>query len=126
MASTKSFQTNPSRLANFLAAVQDSNPPLQATPHTVIWKLHKVELLYFQPKVKKYKTPIFMIYSLINRPFILDLAPGESLIGYLVEKGYEVYLLDFGIPSYEDRDIKMTDYISKYITRGVRRALLHS
>ena len=44
----------------------------------------------------------------------------------LVNSGYDVYLLDWGIASYEDKDINIEDYIEDYIKKGVRRALRHS
>jgi polyhydroxyalkanoate synthase subunit PhaC len=63
---------------------------------------------------------------LVNQPFILDLGPDNSLIKSFVDNGYDVYLLEFGIPGYEDKDLDLDDYIIKYIQKGVQRALLHS
>ena len=37
-----------------------------------------------------------MIYALINKPYILDLYPGNSLIEHLTNQGHDVYLLDWG------------------------------
>ncbi|MDQ7860862.1 hypothetical protein RCO48_06780 [Peribacillus frigoritolerans] len=68
----------------------------------------------------------FLIYSLINTPLILDLSPGNSLIESFVNEGFDVYLLDFGSPGYEDGDISIEDYIVDYIQKGVQRALRHS
>jgi len=47
----------------------------------------------------------------MNRPTILDLRPGHSFIEYMVARGYDVYLLDWGIPGLEDKDLKFDDYV---------------
>ncbi|MDQ0255294.1 polyhydroxyalkanoate synthase [Evansella vedderi] len=96
------------------------------TPKTAIWKKNKATLWYYPAKKKKYKTPLFLIYSLINQSYILDLSPGMSMIEAFVKEGYDVYLLDFGVPGYEDKDLTLDDYIIKYIQKGVRRSLYHS
>lgn len=91
-----------------------------------IWKRNKATLWYYPSPEKKYITPIFLIYSLVNRPDILDLHPGLSVIESFILNGFDVYLIDFGTPGYEDKDITLDDYIEKYIQKGVQRALLHS
>ena len=96
------------------------------TPRTSVWKKNKSTLWYYSAKKKKYKTPLFLVYSLINKPYILDLTPGSSMIHAFTEEGYDVYLLDFGYLGYEDKDQTLDDYIKKHIQRGVRRALQHS
>lgn len=46
---------------------------------------------------------LFVLPSLINRHYILDLLPGKSLIEFLTSQGFPVYLVDWGIPDDEDR-----------------------
>ena len=96
------------------------------TPRTAIWKKNKATLWYYPSPVKKYKTPLFLIYSLINQAYILDLGPGYSMIEGFINQGYDVYLMDFGIPGYEDKHLTLEYYIVDYIQTGVRRALRHS
>lgn len=40
--------------------------------------------------------------------------------------GYEVYLLDWGSPGYEDKKIGLDTYIEKYLKQAVKRAIRHS
>ncbi|WMX53623.1 MULTISPECIES: alpha/beta fold hydrolase [unclassified Peribacillus] len=101
-------------------------PEMGLTPKISVWKKNKSTLWYYPAVKKKYNVPVFLIYSLINTPLILDLAPGNSLIEAFVNEGFEVYLLDFGSPGYEDGDISIDDYIVDYIQKGVQRALRHS
>ncbi|KOP80052.1 alpha/beta fold hydrolase [Cytobacillus solani] len=114
------------RWTGFIKTISALEPEVGLTPRTAIWKKNKATLWYYPSENKKYKVPLFLIYSLINQPFILDLGPKYSLIEAFTSSGYEVYLLDFGIPGYEDKDLTVDDYILRYIKKGVQRALLHS
>ncbi len=102
----------------------EAEPKVGQTPKEVIWTKNKAKLYRYQPAVKKTnKVPILMIYALINKPYILDLTPGNSLIEYLTDKGHDVYLLDWGTPGYEDRHMKLDDYILDYMPRAVNKVL---
>lgn len=102
----------------------DAEPEVGQTPKEVIWTKNKSKLYRYQPAIKKTnKVPILMIYALINKPYILDLYPGNSLIEHLTNKGHDVYLLDWGTPGYEDRNMKLDDYIMDYIPRAVSKVL---
>jgi polyhydroxyalkanoate synthase len=97
-----------------------------STSRQPVWKKNKSTLWHYPPKQRKYRTPLFLIYSLLNKPTILDLSPEMSMINAFTREGYDVYLLDFGALGYEDKDLTLDDYIKKHIQKGVRRALLHS
>lgn len=114
------------RWNQYFRTMSDPEVKIEFTPKQTIWKKNKATLFYYSAKEKKYDVPMFIIYSLFNRPDILDFAPGTSLIEGLVNEGYDVYLLDWGIAGYEDKDITIEDYIADYVQRGVRRALRHS
>ncbi|WP_235851628.1 alpha/beta fold hydrolase [Heyndrickxia camelliae] len=114
------------RWNGFFSHWTESELMQENTPREAIWKKNKATLWYYPTSQKKYKTPLFLIYSLVNKPFILDLLPGESVIQSFVKNGFDVYLLDFGIPRDEDSDITVDHYIVDYIQRGVTRALHHS
>jgi polyhydroxyalkanoate synthase len=96
------------------------------TPRQAIWKKNKATLWYYPASKKKYRVPVFIVYSLINQPFILDLLPGGSTIEALVKEGYDVYLIDFGKPGLEDKDMSLNDYITAFIQPGIKKALKHS
>jgi polyhydroxyalkanoate synthase len=102
----------------------EAEPQVGLTPKETIWTKNKTKLYRYQPSLpKKHRVPLLMIYALINKPYILDLSPGNSLIEYLVNRGFDVYLLDWGTPALEDRNMKLDDYIMDYIPRAVRKVL---
>jgi polyhydroxyalkanoate synthase len=64
-----------------------------------------------------------MVYALINRPYVLDLMPGNSLVEYLTDGGFDVYLLDWGVPGDEDVDLSFDDYVLDYLRLATRKVL---
>ena len=94
------------------------------TPKEVVWTKNKAKLYRYQPSAeKKYPVPILMVYALINRPYVLDLLPGNSFIEYLTSQGFDVYLLDWGIPGDEDKDIDFEHLVLDYMPRAVKKVL---
>jgi len=105
----------------------DAEPEVAPTPKEVVWTRNKTKLYrYISDQPKKHKIPLLLVYALINKPYILDLTKGGSLIEYLVERGFDVYLLDWGTPGYEDKHMKLDDYIMDYIPRAVRKVMRRS
>ncbi|MEI4828220.1 class III poly(R)-hydroxyalkanoic acid synthase subunit PhaC [Bacillus sp. FJAT-53711] len=105
----------------------DAEPEVGPTPKEVIWTRNKTKLYrYFSDQPKKHKIPILLIYALINKPYIMDLTKGGSLIEYLVNRNFDVYLLDWGTPGPEDKNMKLDNYIMDYIPRAVRKVLRKS
>jgi len=94
------------------------------TPKEVIWTKNKAKLYRYEPMVeKRFPVPILLIYALINRPYVLDLMPGNSLVEYLVSHGFDVYMLDWGTPGDEDKKLSFDDYVLDYIPRAVKKVL---
>jgi len=94
------------------------------TPKEIVWAKNKAKLYRYEPRSeKKHPVPILMVYALINKPYVLDLMPGNSLIEYLTGQGFDVYLLDWGVPGDEDADLSFEDYVLDYIRLAVKRVL---
>jgi polyhydroxyalkanoate synthase subunit PhaC len=103
---------------------REPDPIVGQTPKQLVWTKNKAKLYRYQPALpKKNKVPLLMIYALINKPYILDLYPGNSLIEHLTNAGHDVYLLDWGTAGYEDRHMNLDDYIMDYIPRAVKKVL---
>ncbi len=94
-----------------------------ATPHQVVWTENKWRLLRFSAgRPARFKTPILLVPSLINRWYVLDLGPGRSLIEWLVAQGHDVFCIDWGTPGDEDRYLTWDDFAGCYVGRAVRLA----
>ena len=55
--------------------------------------------------------PVLIVYSIINRPYILDLLPGFSFVEHLLQQGLDVYLIDWGETEIGDRTTTLDSYI---------------
>jgi polyhydroxyalkanoate synthase len=94
------------------------------TPKEVIWTLNKAKLYRYVPVVpaeRRHRRPLLLVFAIMNRPHVLDLRPGHSFVEYMVQRGYDVYLLDWGAPGPEDRNLNFGDYTLEYLPRAVRR-----
>ena len=94
------------------------------TPKELIWTFNKAKLYRYIPVVpasQRYPIPLILIFALMNRPTIMDLRPGHSFVEYMVGKGYDVYLLDWGVPGPEDKNLKFDDYTLDYMPRAIRK-----
>jgi polyhydroxyalkanoate synthase len=94
------------------------------TPKELIWTLNKAKLYRYTPVVpedKRHKIPLFLVFAIMNRPYVLDLRPGHSFVEYMLKRGYDIYLLDWGIPGPEDKNLKFDDYVLEYLPRALRK-----
>jgi len=107
-----------------LLRVSTSKANVAQTPKEVVWTLNKAKLYHYIPVVpaeKRHKVPLFLVFALMNKPYILDLRPGNSFIEYMVKQGFDVYLLDWGDPGPEDKDLKFDNYVLDYLPRAIRK-----
>ncbi|MBD2243384.1 class III poly(R)-hydroxyalkanoic acid synthase subunit PhaC [Nostoc sp. FACHB-888] len=90
------------------------------TPKQEVYREDKLVLYHFQSQVEKsFNIPILIVYALVNRPYIVDLQEGRSLVANLLNLGLDVYLIDWGYPNQDDRWLTIDKYINGYINNCV-------
>lgn len=104
--------------------VLSTKAPIAQTPKELVWALNKTKLYRYTPVVpaeRRHPIPLLLVFAIMNRPYILDLRPGHSFVEFMVRSGFDVYLLDWGRPGYEDRAMKLDDYAMEYLPRAIRK-----
>lgn len=112
------------RIKNLIGLIKRPKPAVGQTPADCVHQENKWRLLRYRPGPEglRYKRPILLVPSLINRHYVLDLMPGKSFAEYLVDQGHDVYIIDWGTPGDEDRYLSFDDYCDAYLGRAVRKA----
>jgi polyhydroxyalkanoate synthase len=82
----------------------------------VVYEEDRLKLRHYISEEKpRYRTPIVFVYALVNRPYILDLKKGRSVVANFVQHGFDTYMVDWGIPTPADRYLTLDDYINGYL-----------
>jgi len=93
------------------------------TPRDTVYTEDKLTLYHYKSPGGKRPTqrvPLLIVYALVNRPYMADLQEDRSLIRALLDKGVDVYLIDWGYPDRSDRFLNLDDYINGYLDRCVK------
>lgn len=85
---------------------------LAITPGDVVYRNRLVELIRYRPAGKTVRRPpVFIVPAWIMKFYILDLSPENSLVRYLTEQGFEVFILSWKNPEATDADLDLSDYL---------------
>ncbi len=113
---------------NLVRRVRAGLPEVGLTPADVVHRENKWTLLRYRarPEGRAPGLPLLIVPSLINRHYVLDLMPGKSFVEYLVGSGRDVYLIDWGTPTDEDRFVTFDDVCDRALARALRVATRHA
>lgn len=98
-------------------------PQVGQTPKEVVWTRDKVELWRYRSDQRRWRPPVFIIYSLVSRSYVLDLSPGNTFVGRLLDAGLDVFLIDWGVPDESDADNTFETYVDYYLPQAIKALL---
>ncbi len=91
---------------------------IAATPGSVVFRNRMLELIQYKPTTKTvYETPLLIFPPWINKFYVMDLKPQNSLIKWIVDQGYTLFVVSWVNPDAAYADVGMDDYIREgYLT----------
>jgi len=94
---------------------------MAATPGAVVYRSDLIELIQYEPVGKQvHEVPLLFCPPWINKYYIMDLAPGRSLIEWAVEHGHTCFAISYRNPDASMRDLNFADYLHQGVLDAVR------
>jgi len=85
---------------------------LAATPGKVVYRNRLIELIQYEAQTDTvYQVPMLFSPPWINKYYVLDLAPGKSLVEWAVRHGHTCFMISYRNPDESLRDVGMSDYL---------------
>jgi polyhydroxyalkanoate synthase len=99
-----------------------AGPTLGATPKDVLIERGTMRLYHYRPRVDDvYRVPILLVMATTNRGYIFDMVPGQSLVEYLLDAGFDVFMLDWEAPRPDERRLRLQDYVLDFLPSAIAR-----
>jgi polyhydroxyalkanoate synthase subunit PhaC len=91
-------------------------PAVGSSPRDQIHARGTMQLYHYRSMADEiYRVPILVVMATTNRGYILDLAPGQSFVEYLLRCGYDVYMIDWEAPRPDERHLNLDTYVNDFI-----------
>ena len=95
---------------------------IAATPGSVVYENELFQLIQYDPATDKVAAePLLYVPPLVNRYYMIDLVPRQSLVKWLVDEGRTVFVISWVNPGPELKDKDVGDYVLDGRRRGDRR-----
>lgn len=96
---------------------------LATTPGAVVFRNRLLEVIHYAPtRAAVEAEPVVIVTPWINKFYVLDLTPKKSLVRYLLDQGFDVYLTSWRNPDARLRELRMDDYLLEGIEAAVEVA----
>ncbi|MCW8140316.1 MAG: hypothetical protein KIT58_15560 [Planctomycetota bacterium] len=83
---------------------------LAPTPCDELLRRGPMRVLRYRASTPRLPVPVVLVPSIINRSYVFDLRPGQSLVEALLGAGLDVVLVDWGVPAQADARLGLGDY----------------
>jgi polyhydroxyalkanoate synthase len=106
------------RYPNALAAAQETR--VGTTPCDLVYQrgMHRL-MRYRRSTAATWDEPVLFCYALVNRPYILDLQPDKSVVRHYLARGFDVYIIDWGVPTRGDEGLTLEHYVCGFLREAI-------
>jgi polyhydroxyalkanoate synthase len=103
-------------------AAGTERPKVGLTPKEVVWKRDKAEVWRYRGDEIAYAPPVLIVHSLVSRSYVLDLHPRNSAVRFLLGRGLDVMLLDWGVADAVEAENTLETYADGYLPKAIDAA----
>ncbi len=102
--------------------LRDPKTLVGRTPYDTVYQRDKLTVRRYRAgSVRpRFALPVLLVPPLMVKPFIFDLYPGRSMVEFLLKRGFQVYLVDFGEPDEADAYVTLDDYVIDWMPAACR------
>jgi polyhydroxyalkanoate synthase len=103
-------------LKSFESMIDVKSNQANQTPRDLVFEEDKLKLYHYKKSASYVsKVPTLIVYALVNTPSMMDIGQDKSFIKKLVDSGLDMYLIEWGFPTSDDKYLTLDDYINIYI-----------
>ncbi|NND42002.1 MAG: alpha/beta fold hydrolase [Silicimonas sp.] len=97
-------------------------PAVGMTPKDTLHKRGTLNLYRYRPLTDEvYRVPILMVMATTNRGYVFDVAEEHSFVRFLLNAGYDVFVMDWDHPRPEEKTLNLDDYASRFFDECIRK-----
>ncbi|MGE3621204.1 MAG: alpha/beta fold hydrolase [Acidimicrobiia bacterium] len=98
-------------------------PQVGVSPRDLVWQRDKARLYRYRSDQRRIRQPILLVMSLVTKPYVFDLSPGNSFVESLLARGFDVYAVDWGVPDVVESENTLETYCDEYLPRACAAVL---
>jgi poly[(R)-3-hydroxyalkanoate] polymerase subunit PhaC len=96
---------------------------LATTPGAVVFRNRLIELIHYRPVAARVRpVPVVIVTPWINKFYVLDLDAKKSMVRYLLERGFDVYIVSWKNPAQDTGPVSFDDYLTEGVDEAMRVA----
>lgn len=96
---------------------------LATTEGSVVFRNRMFELIQYAPKTEKvHKTPLVIFPPWINKFYVMDLTQKNSLINWIVEQGFTLFMVSWVNPDESHADVTLDTYVEEGFLKAIEEA----
>jgi polyhydroxyalkanoate synthase subunit PhaC len=101
--------------------------PRHPTDYDIVWEDGKAQLRHYRNDTPpRLRTPVIALLGLVGQPYVFDLYKGGSVVQMLMDHGFDVYIMDWGVADAQDAANTLETYLQGYFPRALRAACAES
>lgn len=95
-------------------------PVVGASAKDVLISRGPLRVYHYRPLVDDvYRIPVLLVMATTNRGYIFDMVPGQSFVEFLLNAGYDVFMVDWEVPRPDERHLGLEHYVGDFLPAAV-------